>query len=116
MRGLTRDEKKRWLEQYIDYQQAIRQRELELEQVSKPYITDREVKIKKEIAELERKCEVIEQVINSIPNVTLQNIFRYKYIMGWTWEQIGDEVGYSERQLIRARNKALDQISVGQCH
>lgn len=52
----------------------------------------------------------IEGVIGSVEECSLQRILRYRYIVGWTWEQIADELSYTYRNVQYLHGKALDRL------
>lgn len=52
--------------------------------------------------------EEIEGIIDSVAGGSQQRLLRYKYIVGWTWEQIADEMNYTYRNVLYLHGKALD--------
>lgn len=89
-------------------------------------ISDRTGRYGVEIAELKtliklniQKCfyeqRQIERYIDSLPDAKVRLIFRLRYINHLTWDEIGIEIGYTERQAIRIHNKHIKK-DVTKCH
>jgi len=64
-----------------------------------------ERKLKRKLDELMDERARIEEYIESIDNATVRIILRLKHINGLKWEQIGREIGYTERQCRRIYKK-----------
>ena len=64
-----------------------------------------ERKLKCKLDELMDERARIEEYIESIDNATVRIILRLKHINGLKWEQIGREIGYTERQCRRIYKK-----------
>lgn len=61
------------------------------------------------------KQEVI-KVLEQLPHTQYGVLHRY-YIRGMTWEQIGEDMGYCTRQILRIKKKALKNLEdVLECH
>lgn len=60
-----------------------------------------ERKLKRKLDELMDERTRIEEYIESIDNATIRMILRLRHIDGMKWEQIGREIGYTERQCRR---------------
>ena len=54
----------------------------------------------------------IEDAIESVPDDRLQLLLRYRYIEGWTFEQIAVELNYSWRQICNLHGKALNEVKI----
>lgn len=52
----------------------------------------------------------IEDAIESVPDDRLQLLLRYRYIEGWTFEQIAVEMHYAFRHITRMHGQALDVL------
>lgn len=90
--------------------------------------SDRMVKYAEELDELERKLNVeihrcnvaleeIENAIKSVDDEELQAILEGKYIFGKSYEQIGKQLGYSRRSIVRKHKDAIKKMKVGTpCH
>lgn len=120
-RWLTREGKKKFLGQYQEYRQAIKQRCMQLQQqkstlsqdISLEFnIAQREEELKQEVADFNDKCNEIEQAIQTVPEIFLQTILRFYYINGLTWEEVADETGYDVRHIRRLRDEALDTLQI----
>ena len=73
-----------------------------------------ERKLKRKLDELMDERARIEEYIESIDNATVRMILRLRYINGLGWNQIGNELGYSERQC-RRKYKEFFEKDVRQC-
>ena len=54
----------------------------------------------------------IEAAIDRIPDGRYRDVLRFRYVNGWTWEKIADEMGYDERWVRRLHGWALLKIKV----
>lgn len=79
---------------------------------------ERIVSLENEIREQIEKMIVIrhqvEDAINSLQSETLKNLMTYKYINGYTWEQIAVKMNYTWRHVFRLHGEALKHVIV--CH
>ena len=136
---MTIQEKKAYLKRYIHINKQIRQLSQEKEEILElgtkitptysdmprgtgigdkiPKVVERLVEQQKRIDEKMDELFVlrteIEKAIDTVKDDTLKLLLTYKYINGWTWEHIADEMNYSWRQIIRLHGMALDVIV---CH
>lgn len=73
------------------------------------------IEIKDKCAEhLERMEQVrrnIEKAIEEVDDVELKRILRRRYIRGWSFPRIADDMGYSERQILRLHGTALQKVN-----
>jgi len=69
-----------------------------------------ERKLKRKLDELMDERARIEEYIESIDNVTIRMILRLRYINGLGWNQIGNELGYSERQCRRKHKEFFEKM------
>ena len=51
------------------------------------------------------RCQKIEENIRKINDASDQNILRYKYIKGYPWDGVGQEVNYSPKQASRRHDE-----------
>lgn len=58
------------------------------------------------IAEVERAHRIVE----SLPTNEQRDILRMKYLLGYSWECVAVNVGYSRRTTIRRANRALCEL------
>ena len=61
-------------------------------------------------------CEAkldIEKAIHTVESDKLRLLLRYRYINGWTFEQIAVQMHYTWRQINRLHKKAINVI---ECH
>lgn len=73
------------------------------------------IEIKDKCAEhlerMERIRRNIEKAIAAVDDVELKRILRRRYIRGWTFQQIADDMNYSYRQVTRLHGIALRKIN-----
>jgi len=66
--------------------------------------------LKRKLDELMDERARIEEYIESIDNATIRMILRLRYINGLKWDQIGREIGYTERQCRRIYKKFIERM------
>lgn len=71
-----------------------------------------ERKLKCKLDELMDERARIEEYIESIDNATIRTILRLRHINGLGWNQIGNELGYSERQCRRKYKEFFEKNMV----
>lgn len=54
----------------------------------------------------------IEQAINGIDDDTTRVLLRYRFINGYTMEEVAEKMGYDLRWLYRIYKKAINQIEI----
>lgn len=54
----------------------------------------------------------VEEVIEAIPDITERAVLRYRYLLGFTWEQIAERLGANERTIRRWHIHALSHVTV----
>ena len=69
-----------------------------------------ERRLKRKLEEIMDERERLEEYIESIDNATIRMILRLRYINGLGWNQIGNELGYSERQIRRKHAQWIDKL------
>ena len=69
-----------------------------------------ERRLKRKLDELMDERARIEEYIESIDNATIRMILRLRYINGLGWNQIGNELGYSERQVRRKHAQWIGKL------
>jgi DNA-directed RNA polymerase specialized sigma24 family protein len=80
-----------------------------------------EARVKRELAVLDAQLNEIKLVILKVGDGTQERILTMRFIEGKSFESIAEEIGYSERQMFRHYNFALEKISeilndVSECH
>ena len=75
-------------------------------------IIDLEREIDRRIDEYVDLTREIEAAIDRIPDGRYRDVLRFRYVNGWTWEKIADEMGYDERWVRRLHGWALLMIKV----
>lgn len=66
--------------------------------------------ISNELDKLIAMREIIMAEIAALPNAKLMRIIYLKYIKCMTFEQIGENYGYSTRQVMRLHNEAVESM------
>lgn len=69
-----------------------------------------EIKIKKLNKLIEDIITEFELEFNSIQNIKIKNILRYRYILCWTWEEISEHMGYSTTHIFRLHKNAIKNL------
>ena len=72
------------------------------------------LEMEKEIDRLKDFKFELSEAIDRVENVLERTLLRYRYILGFTWEEISEKMGYSLRQVIRIHRKALKNFNM--CH
>lgn len=75
-------------------------------------ICELETSINSEIDQLVLVRQDIENVINQVQDEVLKTLLKYRYLNGFTWEQIAVLMNYSYMQICRLHGKALNQIKM----
>lgn len=75
-------------------------------------IADLEREIDRRIDEYVDLTREIEAAIDRIPDGRYRDVLRFRYVNGWTWEKIADEMGYDLRWVHRLHGHALEKIEV----
>ena len=75
-------------------------------------IIDHEREVDPRIDEYVDLTREIEAAIDRIPDGRYRDVLRFRYVNGWTWEKIADEMGYDERWVRRLHGWALLMIKV----
>lgn len=73
-------------------------------------IADLEREIDRRIDEYVDMTREIEAAIDRIPDWRYRDVLRFRYVNGWTWERIADEMGYDLRWVHRLHGRALAMI------
>ena len=136
---MTSQDKKAWLKRYTDLNKAINQKLGErdryrslAEKVTSAYsdmpkapghannredtyIKLAEVKndIGKELHEYFTMRMEIEDAINTVEDITLQTLLRYRYIDGMRWKQIAVDMNYDYRYVLKLHGRALISVNIG---
>jgi DNA-directed RNA polymerase specialized sigma subunit len=69
-----------------------------------------ERRLKRKLEEIMDERERLEEYIENIDNATIRIILRLRYINGLGWNQIGNELGYSERQVRRKHAQWIGKL------
>ena len=66
-------------------------------------------------AELNRKWETRKAIINAIEEMedeTEKLVLKFRYINGWKWERIAEEMSYSNMHVYKIHGKALEHLEI----
>lgn len=67
-------------------------------------------KLEEEAKRMQNAMDDVQNVINSISNPTYRQVLTYRYINGYTWEQIAVKMNYTYRNITRLHGKALRNV------
>lgn len=73
-------------------------------------IADLENEINEEIDRLVDLKSRIREIIAAIPDSMQRTILERHYLLGESWEKIGEKVGYSTRHVTRLHNQAIERL------
>ena len=79
------------------------------------YMASVEKYYKKLNAELERKQEIRQVIINALetlPNENYKLIMRFRYINLWDWKRISETMTYAAAHVMREHKKALELLEI----
>lgn len=119
--------KQDYLKQYIPKFYAVKEIEKELEDLKKEYqklIHEngyshylkklkqlKEQLLKYRYQKISTYTEIYKR-IEELDDETEKRLLKMKYLYGYTWERVSDEMGYSVRQVYNIHNKALEHFSL----
>lgn len=118
--------KQNYLKQYIPKLLAVEETEKELENIKKDYDKvirekgyDYYIKSLRQLKELLLKYRYqkiliytdIYKNIEEMENEMEKRLLKMKYLYGYTWEEVSEEMGYSVRQVYNIHNQALEHFS-----
>lgn len=75
-------------------------------------IVDLEREIDRRIDEYVDLTREIEAAIDRIPDGRYRDVLRFRYVNGWSWEKIAEEMRYDRRWVYRMHGRALNMIEV----
>ena len=75
-------------------------------------IIDLEREIDRRIDEYVDLTREIEAVIDSVGDDRYRDVLRYRYINGWNWERIAQEMHFDVKWLYKMHGRALQEISM----
>ena len=75
-------------------------------------IVDLEREIDRRIDEYADLTREIEAAIARIPDGRYRDVLRFRYVNGWSWEKIAEEMRYDRRWVYRIHGRALNMIEV----
>ena len=51
-------------------------------------------------------------MINSLDDILLRNLLERRYLLGFSWEKIAEDMGYTPRHITRLHNKAIARLQL----
>lgn len=73
-------------------------------------IAELEEKIGAEVAKLVKLKDQVRTTIDTVPTKEEKLVLKYRYILGWTWYQIGSELIADESTVRRWHSSALEHV------
>ena len=73
-------------------------------------ISDLETEVNERIDRLLETKAAITAMINSLDDILLQNLLERRYILGFSWEKIAEDMNYTPRHITRLHNKAIARL------
>lgn len=75
-------------------------------------IVELEREIDRRIDEYVDLVRQAEAAIDRVPDARCRDVLRYRYLSGWTWEKIAEQMHYDERWVRHLHGLALLQVEV----
>ena len=75
---------------------------------------DEERKLEQEKMKLLLKKQMIYQMIESVQNIKYRQLLRFRYLKGYCWKDIADELGCGIDNVYTLHRKAIDSILLDQ--
>ena len=75
-------------------------------------IADLEKEVNDEIDKLIGVKAEITAMINSLEDILLRNLLERRYLLGFSWEKIAEDMGYTPRHITRLHNKAIARLEL----
>ncbi len=104
---MTVKEKKRVLNEYLKNMSTVGRLRLAMEKFEASASS-----IQKDIDSRLARAEEIEAFISGVGNIFQRELLLRKYVFGETFEEIGNALSYSSRQIQRAVDKAVNSLEV----
>lgn len=82
------------------------------EDTARKEISDEKIRLCRMVSRLIKDKRYIENKIDSLDNGTYALLLKYRYIDGYSWEEITELLDYSWRNVHYMHNKALDNIAM----
>lgn len=126
---MTLDEKKKQLENYRieikelerfnkEYEMLVKLNDIigigstNYEDAARKDISDEKIRLCRMVSRLIKDKRNIEKKIDSLDNGTYALLLKYRYIDGYSWEEITELLDYSWRSVHYIHNKALNDIAM----
>ena len=75
-------------------------------------IKEEKVRLCKAVSKLLKEKRTIEREIEALSNGNYALLLKYRYLDGYTWEEIAEQMNYSFRSVHYMHNKALNDIAI----
>lgn len=75
-------------------------------------ILDLEAELKADIGRLTDMKQEIKSAIESVKNLEYRHLLESRYLCGWSWQKISDDMHYSRTTIWRMHQKALAEVQV----
>ena len=75
-------------------------------------IADEQKVLLEKIVKMQQMCREIEAAIDTMPDLRLAQLLRYRYLNGYTWEQIAVDMSYSYMHICRMHGNALGALKM----
>ena len=66
--------------------------------------------LSEELGKLEDLRSEIYRTIDSVPDAKLRSVLHWRYICGYSWEQVAVELSYTYRRITQLHGDALQQV------
>lgn len=73
-------------------------------------IVDLELQIEREIVEMKESWKEIHDTVERLTNINERLVLRMRYLCGYVWKEIADEMDLSERQILRIHARAIEHL------
>ena len=125
---MTKEEKKKWLENYraeqkelarfageygrmVDFERMIGNDSAKTAKDAREEIRAEKIRLCRAVSRMLKHKRKIEQEIDLLEDGTQALILRYRYIDGLNWEEISEQLNYSFRTVHYMHNRALQKIA-----
>ena len=78
-------------------------------------LVDLDAELDREIDRLTDEIQRAEYLISQLPDKRHQDVLRYRYLNGWSWEKIEEVMRYDRRWMFRLHGEGLQAISNISC-
>lgn len=79
-------------------------------QTAMEQIAQLEERLDRQVEELVKVRVEIGKIIGRLDSPEMRRLLKYRYIAGYTWAKVADEMGYSTRHVMRMHDNALRRL------